>query len=93
MCARVCVCACMQMPMEARRGCQIPLELELQAGVSCHVLVLGTVPESSARVARALNYCTTLSPQRQIAAVFYFQVERVLKTTKNVFIQFLSLPS
>lgn len=42
------------MPMEARRGCQIPVELEIQAFM-CHLAwILGTKCRSSGR-ANALN--------------------------------------
>jgi hypothetical protein len=42
------------MPMQARKGRWIPLELQLQTVVSCHVGA-GTRTLSSTRVASALN--------------------------------------
>lgn len=55
--------ACL-VPPEARRGYQIPLELELQITVNCHV-GMGTKPRSSARTARVLNHWA-------ISSVFWF---------------------
>ena len=46
------VCA---VPMEARRGQQIPLGLESQTDIS-HRLMLGIKPESSGRAVGALNF-------------------------------------
>ena len=42
--------------MEARRGHQIPLELELPVVVRCLVWVLGTDPGSSGRAIHALSF-------------------------------------
>lgn len=45
-----------QVLLGPRRGCWVPLELEIQAAVSCLVSVLGTELRTSGRAARALNH-------------------------------------
>lgn len=59
----ICVCisvwvyaAAMHLPMEARRGRQIPLELELQADLRCWKWELRTQPWSFARAGSVLNH-------------------------------------
>lgn len=74
LCVRVCMCtlmcsclsirrcmACMQELVEARRGHQILLELELQATVRCPLWVLRSESRSSPRAASVLHHWTTSS--------------------------------
>ena len=56
-CLHVCMCTVGAVLTEARRGHRIPLELEYQKVVSCHV-GLRTEPRSSLRVAVFLTIFT-----------------------------------
>lgn len=61
-CLSMCRCmACMQELVEARRGHQIPLELELQAAVRCPRWALRSESRSSSRAASVLHHWTTSS--------------------------------
>lgn len=49
----VCI-TCVQVPLEARSGHQIPFELELQVDVSCPIWVLGTTAAGPLKERQAL---------------------------------------
>lgn len=48
--------SCMCVSAEARRGCQLPLEMELQVVVICVAWVLGTEPRFLTGAVNALKH-------------------------------------
>ena len=62
LCVCVCVCMCECRCLKSSGKGARPLELELQAVVSCIMWVLGTVSGPSVRAANALNQSSVSSP-------------------------------